>query len=806
MQTTARVVVIGGGVTGCSILYHLAKKGWQDVMLIERQELTSGSSWHAAGGLFTVTRPNAVAALQKYTFEIYPKLEQESGQSCGFHDTGGLMLCRNHEEMDFLRQMQSACRRLGIESDFISLEEAREKAPILETAPLVGALWEEEGGHVDPASATQAFAAAARKLGATIVRHNPVIETNPLPNGHWQVVTQNGTIEAEKVVNAAGLWGREVAALAGISLPLMPVEHHYLVTETVPEIQALDRELPQINDGEYNIYARQEGQGLLLGAYESHCVHWAEGGTPQDFGHELLPDDLSRMEVNFEKAVEVMPCIATAGVKRVINGPMIFSPDLGPLLGPHPKLTNYFCANGVMTGFNQGAGIGMVMADWIVEGEPPFDIFCWDVARYGDWADTAYTKALTGYFYEHRSDRIYPYQEFEVGRPITTPPVYDRLAAANGVFGASFGQEHPLWFAPAGSPAEDNLTFGQPNWWQPVADEGRRLRDGVGLMEFSAMAKFMVSGPRAEDWLNQVMANKMPAATGRMVLSPMLSERGRLIGDFSITRLGEDQFYVLGADVMQLAFERHFARFLPAEGVVIENLSHDHAGLHIAGPAAQALLAKVAEADVTTEAFPFMTGGRLSLGGVDDVIALRVSFTGECGYEFYCPRADQPALFDLLCTAGESLGLCLTGTRALMMTRLEKSFPAWGTELSPDYTPYEAGVGRFIATGKADFVGKAAALELKDAPLRETRVTFTVDAGEACVWGDEAVFKDGQWVGYVSSGGYGATVGEHIALAYVDPQTAVPGPGFTIEILGDQRPAVLHDAPLLDPDGTRMRA
>ncbi len=806
MKNHARVVVIGGGVVGCSILYHLAKYGWTDVVLIERQELTSGSSWHAAGGLFTVTRPNAVAEVHKYTFEIYPELERESGQSCGFHYTGGMNLCRSHEEVESMKVMQSAVRRLGIESEFISMEEARQKAPILDTTPLVGVLWEEQGGHVDPASATQAFAAAARKLGAVIYRHNPVLETSPKPDGGWQVVTKDGTIEADYVVNAAGLWGREVAALAGISLPLMPVEHHYLVTETVPEIEAMDHELPQINDGDINCYARQEGQGLLLGAYETPCLHWSEHGTPSDFGHELLPDDLGRMEWHFEKSVETMPCLATAGVKRVINGPMIFSPDLGPLLGPHPDLKNYFCANGVMTGFNQGAGIGRIMAEWIMEGEPPFDIFCWDVARYGAWATRSYTKALTGYFYEHRSDRVYPYQEFEVGRPIKTPPVYDRLVQANAVFGSSFGLEHPLWFAPDRASAHDTLTFRQPNWWTPVADECRVIRNDVGLMEFSAMAKFEVTGTGAENWLNRIMANRMPKQTGRMTLSPMLSDKGMLIGDFSISRLGEDRFFVLGADTMQNAFQRHFNHFLPADGVTVTNRSDDLSGLHIAGPGAQKLLGRIAGGDVDTASFGFMNARVLEIGRVPDVTALRVSFTGETGYELYCPLDCQRTLFEQLTEAGEGLGLKLVGTRALMMTRLEKSFPAWGTELLPDYSAFEAGLDRFVAVDKDAFVGREAALKQRDTGPREVRATFTVDAGDACVWGDEAIFLNDEWVGYVSSGGYGAHVGQHIALGYVKPDAVSEGGDYAIEILGDKRAAQIHATPLYDPQGGRMRA
>ena len=352
MKTTARVVVIGGGVVGCSVLYHLAKNGWTDVMLIERAELTSGSSWHAAGGLFTITRPNTAAEIHRYTFQIYRELEEESGQSCGFHFTGGMNICRTQDEIDSNAMMRSACRRLGIESHFISPDEAKEKVPFLDTSQMLSALWEDEGGYVDPASATQAFAAAARKLGADIYRHCPVIATTQRADGSWDVVTESGTVHAEYLVNAAGLWGREVASLAGIHLPLMPVEHHYLVTDNMPEIESLDFEIPQINDNEVGVYARQEGLGLLLGAYEKTCTHWAVDGTPLNFGHELLDEDLSRMAWNFEKSVELMPCLAEAGIKSIINGPMIFSPDLGPLIGPHPALRNYFCANGVMAGFN----------------------------------------------------------------------------------------------------------------------------------------------------------------------------------------------------------------------------------------------------------------------------------------------------------------------------------------------------------------------------------------------------------------------------------------------------------------------
>ncbi len=802
MKNSAQVAVIGGGVVGCSVAYHLAKHGWTDVVIIERQELTSGSSWHAAGGLFALTRPDPVARIHKYTFDIYRELERESGQSCGFHLTGGINICRTPEEIESNQMLQSACRRLGIESHFLSAEEARSKAPILDTKDVIACLWEDDGGHVDPASATQAFAAAARQLGVEIYRHTPVVKTVRTSQGTWQVGTDHGDIEAEFVVNAAGLWGREVGRLAGIELPLMPVEHHYLVTESIPEIEQLDFELPQINDNETGCYARQEGQGLLLGAYEKTCTHWAEDATPQDFGHELLPNDLTRMEWNFRQAVDIMPCLSSTGVKRVINGPMIFSPDLGPLLGPHPGLTNYFCANGVMSGFNQGAGVGKALAEWIIQGEPEFDIFCWDVARFGDWASKDYVKASTRYFYENRSEKIYPYEEFEAGRPIRKPPVYDRLKTAGGVFGMSFGLEHPNWFSPGTADVRDSRTYRQPNWWQPVIDEGKRIRNELGLMEFSAMSKFEVSGPNAESWLNHVLANRMPKL-GRMTLSPMLSARGRPIGDFSISRIADDKFFLLSADYMQLAHLRHLQQFLPRKGVTLKNLSRQYSGVHIAGPQAQSLIARLAANDIDTPNFPFMQAAALSIADIPDVITLRVSFSGETGYEMYLPCPHQQKLFDTLLKEGQNLGIGLVGTRCLMHTRLEKSFPAWGLELSPDYTIAESELERFVNLEKESFCGMGAVLN--SPPPREKFVTLTVDAGDCAVWGDEAIFVDSNPVGYVTSGGFGPKSERHIALGYVDIAAYSIRAQYSVEILGQLRDAQLHLQPIYDPSGSRMR-
>ena len=806
MKKSSRVVVIGGGVTGCSVLYHLAKMGWDDVVLLERRELTAGSSWHAAGNLFALTAPNNAAALQKYTIELYPELERESGQDCGYHATGGLVLIRSEAEREAAEVALTRGKRLGIDAHWISLAEAKDLCPLLDTGPLVAVLYESSKGHCDPASVTHAYAKAARGRGATIYRQTPVIETLPLANGGWRVVTPAGDIECEYLVNAAGLWAREVAALAGIRLPLMPVEHHYLVTEPIPEIEALDRRLVTVGDGEAGCYARQEGQGLLLGAYERTCTHWSENETPADFDHELLPDDLGRMEANFALATQVLPVLGRVGIKRVINGPMIFSPDLGPLLGPYPGLSNYFCACGVMTGFNQGGGVGKVLAEWMIDGEPSLDISFWDVARFGDWAGQSYTKSRTKYFYEHRMDTHYPDEEFYAGRPVRTTPVYDDLKRSGAVFGASFGLESPLWFARTGETAADEPSFHRANWHQAVGEECRTVRQAAGLFEISTFGKIAVSGQDAANWLDSMLANRVPQEPGRSVLSPMLSTKGRLIGDFSVTCLASDRYLLLGSGAMQLIHLRHFASHLPNADVAIENLSDRLTGLMLAGPAARAILSGLVDEDISNEAFPFLSARLMEIGCVPNVIACRVSFTGELGYELYCRADYQRTLFHSLWQAGRTQGLGLAGGRAMMSLRLEKAFPAWGLELSSDYGAFEPGLGRFVKLDKEDFMGRQAALSQKQTGPNERLALFRLEPGDSDAIGGEAILRDGEVVGYVTSGGYGHVVEESLALGYVSTQAFCDDAPFAIEILGKARPARLSARPVFDPAGERLRS
>lgn len=801
--TTARVVVIGGGVVGCSILYHLAKAGWRDVVLLERDELTSGSSWHAAGSLFSLTSPANVSILQKYALDVYTTLGEESGQDCGFNKTGELWLALTDEELESNRVIRAQGRRNGIMAEFISPAEAVEMAPILNPDGLKPVLFEPDAGYCDPASVTHAFAKAARNYGAKVHRFTPVIETNQLDSGEWDVVTPKGTIRAEYVVNAAGLWAREVAALAGITMPLMPVEHHYMVTEAIPAIESMTTRMPEISFSEANVYARQEGGGMLLGAYESQCTHWAESGTPLDFGHELLPNDLERMEDNLAQAIERMPCLGEVGIKRIINGPMIFSPDLGPLLGPHPALQNYFCATGVMTGFNQGPGIGRELSAWIMEGEPSMDLSFWDVARFGDYADTEYTRARTRFWYENRSARVYPYQDFDAGRPVRKTALYDVLEKEAAVFAEYDGWEDPVYFARNETEKRPDYSFSRTNWFGVVGDECRAVQDAVGLFEFSTFAKYAISGQDAESWLNTVFANRVPVKKGKMALMPMLSPKGRVIGDFTLTRFGDEDFLLVGGGAMQRIHMRWFLDQVGDRDVTIRNMSDDYAGLHLAGPNARSLLSAITTADVSNDALPFLAGQRIALAGDVETIALRVSFTGEQGFELYFPCSHALDIYDAIRAAGTEFDLRLIGSHALMSLRLEKSYPSWGFDLTSDYYPNECGLDRFVAKDKESFIGSKALSE--QGKPREKIATFTVDAADADAYTGEPIYCNDELAGYVSSGGYGYRLEQSLALGYLGPEYHDPANKFEIEIVGERRAARMTQTSPYDPQGTRAR-
>jgi dimethylglycine dehydrogenase len=820
MRTSARVVVIGGGVVGASVLYHLTKAGVTDALLLERSELTSGSTWHAAGGMHTLNGDPNVAGLQKYTVELYDEIQRISGVDCGIHLTGGLLLADTEERMDWLRLAHARNRYLGLDTELIGVAEAKRFLPVMDEKYFVGAMFDPVEGNVDPSGVTRAFARAAQLAGAEVVQHTRVESIRRLPDDTWELdCGERGTVTCEHFVNAGGLWAREVGRMRGIELPVLAMEHMYLVTEAVPQLEGAP--LFHAMDFAGEVYMRKEGPGLLLGTYEPDGVPWSPVTTPWEFGHQLLPPDPDRISENLSVAFDHFPVFHDVGIQTVVNGPFTFAPDGNPLVGPVPGQRGHWVACGVMAGLSQGGGVGLALASWITSGDPGFDVWGMDVARFGGWATPAYTNAKVRENYGRRFRIAYPNEQLPAARPLLTSPIHDRLDAARAVWGVSYGLEHALWFQRAADavPGAERLetpTLRRSNAWTAVAEETRAVRDGVGLIETTNYAKYEFSGPGARAYLDRLLANTIPR-TGRIALSPMLNESGRLIGDFTVASLppasvsdGPERLMVVGTGAAERYHQRWFDAHLPTDGSVrYRSFGPSLTGLSIAGPGSRDLLAGLTTDDVSREAFGFLRLCRLHVGMVPALVG-RISFTGDLGYELWVEPGYQPQLFDLLVRAGRRHGLRLFGAHALNSLRLEKSFGSWATEFRPVYDPYEAGLGGFVKPDKGDFVGRAAALRSRDAGPARRLVTFTVDVppgpDAADVIGDEPIWHDGTVVGRVTSGGYAHPSRESVALGYVPADLAGAGSGFEIEVLGDRRAATRLDACLFDPAGARARS
>ncbi len=860
MKSHTKAVVIGGGVVGCSVLYHLARAGWTDVMLIERSELTSGSSWHAAGGFHTLNGDPNVARLQAYTVSPYKEIEELSGQSCGLHLTGGMMLADSPERMDFLRLTHAKGRYLGIETELITPSEAKEMFPLMDESNFVGAMWDPVEGHLDPSGTTHAYAKAARKLGATIELRNRVVELTQQSDGTWNVVTETGTVKAEHVINAGGLWAREVGRMVGLELPILAMEHMYLLTDDMPEIaeynEATGREICGVIDFKGEIYTRQERKGMLLGTYEKACVPWSPVDTPWDFGHELLAPDIDRIAPSLEVGFRHFPAIESAGIKQIVNGPFTFAPDGNPLVGPVQGLTNYWTACGVMAGFSQGGGVGLALANWMVDGDPGFDIWGMDVARYGEWATLRYTNAKVRENYSRRFSIRFPNEELPAARPQQTTPLYETMLRQNAVMGDSWGLETPLWFAPEGKEPVDILSFHRSNDFQQVGNEVRGVRESVGVTEIANFAKYEVSGSGAEAFLSRLMTNTMPR-TGRIILTPMLNETGKLIGDFTIAKASDERFIIFGSSAAQIYHMRWFETHLPTDGKLrIHRYDQTLVGLSIAGPNSRKVLEKLCDDDVSGAAFRFMDFREMAVGGAPCMVN-RMSYTGDLGYEIWMQPAYERLVYEAIKQAGAEFNIVDFGMRALLSMRLEKNFPTWFRELRPIYGPFEGAMERFIKLSKNEFVGReAAAREHADGPKLK-RVSFFIDADDADVMGDEPVWarvgdkdygtiepphgfgasrpsqntgstepqletdghdrnwsgkgaRDGEWrvVGWVTSGGYAHTIKRSMAQGYVPAELGDSEQDglFEIEILGNRLPArIVTEAPF-DPSGEKMRS
>jgi dimethylglycine dehydrogenase len=816
VKSSAQVVVIGGGVVGASVLYHLTKAGWTDVMLLERRELTAGSTWHAAGGMHTLNGDPNVSKLQQYTIQLYEEIERVSGQDCSIHLPGGLMLADTEVRMDFLRMAQARGRYLGMDLELITPKEAQDVFPLLDPQYFVGALYDPVEGHVDPSGVTRAYVKCAQMAGAEVHQHTPVVGLEQRPDGTWTVRLENGdVIHAEHVVNAGGLWAREVGRMVGIELPVLAMEHMYLLTVDMPEVAAnmarAGKEMPMAMDFAGEIYIRQEGGGMLLGTYEQAAVPWSTKETPWDFGAQLLKPDLDRLTPELEVAFRHYPAMGTTGIRKVVNGPFTFSPDGNPLVGPVRGLRGYWVACGVMAGLSQGGGVGLALATWMTagdHGDSGMDIWAMDVARYGDYATLAYTNAKVQENYRRRFRITFPNEELPAARPLHTTPVHDRLSAANAVWGASYGLEHALWFQKPGLPPVEEVTFRRSNAWEQVAGEVAAVRERVGLTEISNFAKYRVTGPGAEAWLSSLLTNRMPKV-GRIVLTAMLNDAGRIVGEFTVARAGVEDFFLFGSQAAETHHGRWFRHHLPTDGTVrFEVLGLGLVGLSLAGPHARDVLARITDEDLATEAFRFMDFRRVDLGMIPAWVG-RLSYSGDLGYELWVAPEYQRALYDRLVAAGEEFGLRLFGFRALMSLRLEKSFGTWFREYRPIYTPLEAGIGHYIKLDH-EFIGRAAyEAELATGPTRRL-VALVVEPDPddpADVIGDEPIWRDGAVVGWVTSGGYGHHARASIALGYVPTEMAAQtgDRAFEIEIIGRRRPACIQAEPLVDPAGTRMR-
>jgi dimethylglycine dehydrogenase len=805
MKSHARVAVIGGGVVGASVLYHLTKLGWRDVVLLERRDLTAGSTWHAAGGVHTLNGDSNVASLQAYTIELYKEIERISGVSCGIRQTGCIYLAVTDNETEFFQSEYAKAQHLQVGLHFIDFEEVRARNPLIDTSHYRAAMFDPNDGNVDPSGVTNAYAKAARDLGAQIYRHTPVTAIRRLPGGEWELETPGGALRAEYIVNAGGLWAREVGRLMQVELPIVPIEHQYLITNEIPELAAFGKEIPYTVDFDGAVYLRQEGKGLLVGTYEQDCRHWALDGTPWDFGVELLPPDIDRVVAPLGKMYERMPVMRRAGVKRVVNGGMVFSPDGNPIIGPLPGQQTAFVAAGCMMGLSQSGGIGLAVARWIVEGEPGMDVFAMDLCRYGDFANPPYVRAKTRENYQRRFILPCWNEELPAARGVRTSPIYDRLAAAGASFGVRAGYEVPLWFAPTAAEAHERPSFHRSASFEPVAGECRAVREAVGMWETSSYCKLEVAGAGADAWLDGLVANEVPREVGRIALSPLLTPRGRILGEVTLVRLTAQRLLLFGSPGAESMYLRWLRQQLPPEApITIRSRTRELCGLSISGPRARELLARVSSTDVSAASLPFLRGRAMTVG-LANALVLRLSFTGELGYEIYMAADEQRHVYETLLAAGAPLGLRHFGLRALNALRLEKGYGTWGREYSSDYTPDEAGLSRFVHMSKGHFIGREALLDERSKPARRRLALIAIDSSDPDPVGGEPLFVGGRPIARLTSAAFGPTARTALGFAYL-PANLEPDDGLYVQVLSQRLPARILAEPPYDPRGLRLRA
>ena len=834
MKSSARVVVIGGGVVGVSTLYHLARLGWSDVVLVERKELTSGSTWHAAGLLPLFNLSYAVGQLHKYSVGFYPTLEEETGLSVGFSQVSNIRLARTADRMDEYQYYAGVAQTIGVETNFLTPAQVKDIWPLASMDGIIGAIQHPADGYIQPADLTQALARGARLRGAEIYRNTAVTAITQQPGGEWLVTTDQGEITCEHVVFASGNFARQTGAMVGLDIPVIPVEHQYIVTEQHPAIMARRAaglpEMGVLRESDSSWYMREEAGGLLLGPYEVGAPACYVDGPAAASEYELFPDALDRLEPYIMSAIERVPAFGEVGVKRVYNGAIAYTPDGSPIVGPAWQHRNLWLNEGHSFGVTAAGGAGWQLAHWIVEGEPTIDMMGVDPRRFGAYAGRGYLIEKNQEAYAKVFTVHYPDEEREAARGLRRAPCYDRMKTLGAVFGTVFGWERPNWFAPPGyslsdadlarpdvllnhnhpaaddEPIREKWSFRRSNYFEHVGAECRNVMENAGLLDMSAFAKCRISGPGAEAWLDGLLTNAIPKKVGRVTLSYLLTTRGGVRSEFTVYKEGRDSYFLVSAG----AYERHdhdyLRKAMPRDGSVeIERLTTAMGVLVLAGPKSRDILAKLTDADLSTAAFPWLTGKTISIG-IAQVEALRVNFVGELGWEIHHPIEMQNYIFDKLFEAGTEFGLKPFGIKAMDSMRLEKGYKLIPRELSIEYSAYESGLDRFISTKKPDYVGREALLAAHAPGDKWQLVTMAVHGvTDADARGSEAVYQDGTLVGRTTSGGYGWRTSKSLAIAMVPPALALMDAKFEIAILGTRYAAtIIEDSPF-DPANDRLR-
>ncbi len=821
MKTHARVVVIGGGVVGVSTLYHLTQKGWADVVLLERSELTAGSTWHAAGLLPLFNMSYTVGQLHKYSVDLYKRLPAETGQDVSFHVTGNLRLATCRDRMDEYAKYCGTANTIGVPFQVIGPKEVRELWPLAElgddreTPKIIGALYHPDDGHIAPADLTMALRKGARTGGAAIYEHTEVTGVRQCASGEWRISTNKGEITAEHVVCATGNYARQTGRLFGINVPSIPVEHQYIVYDESPELKAYraagGRELAVLRESDKSYYLREERMGWILGPYEAGAPARFADGVPEWFGKSLFEGDLDRLLPHVEAAMRRVPALANCGIKDIVNGPIAYTPDGSPLVGPAWDARNLWLNEGHSFGITAAGGSGWQLAEWLVEGEPGIDMAAVDPRRFGPYTSKRYVVQKNEETYRNVFVIHYPDEERTDARPAKTSPIYDKLARLGAVFGQRYGWERANWFAPPGVVPKDQWSFRRSNYFEHVGNEARRMRSGVGIIDLTPFTKHEVSGPGAEAWLDSLVANKVPTKIGRIALCHALTRRGGIRSEFTITKTGEHDFYVVSAGAAERYDGDYLRKMLPADsagGIRLRNITTARGCFVLAGPRSRDVLAKLTDTALDNAAFPWLSGQIAEVGLATDVYLLRVNFVGALGWELHFPIEYAHHLFDALFAAGAECQIGMVGMRAMESLRLEKSYRMWGTDLTPDYTPFEAGLDRFVRLNKGPFVGKEALEKQIAGGVPHRFITLEVHGVvDADPLGNEPLYDaKGRLIGRATSGYFGHALGKSLAIGYVQPDFAAVGQEMQIEILGERKRAtVLVDSPY-DTDNRDLRA